>query len=328
MRNLKQLKFHENERQPPTDEQIRRIEAHFEIRLPRDLVKLLRFSNGGSPELNDFLPQGGQEHSRNLMNAFCFLNDNKRNHYGMWAMTRVWRQATGCNVLAIGESPGGDGILLSFDTNPPCVKVCIHDNDFEMVHVADSFGEFIDLLEQWEEPVVLKSADAPVIVGSRDLRELRIAFQRADPPTKAGIRNFEKKFGVVLPKDYLTFLQFSNGGEPELNAFVPNDSDYELTIEVDAFYYLNDADERECASSLWNETLERRHFLGKAAIPIGHTTMSYPIYLSYESDPPCVKIMRGWGAPNEVRRVIHVADSFSELIGMLGHLPKKPKKRR
>jgi hypothetical protein len=47
--------------------------------------------------------------------------------------------------LPIADDPCGNYILLCFDTEPPNVKLWMHEGS-ELLEVADSFSDFIDLL--------------------------------------------------------------------------------------------------------------------------------------------------------------------------------------
>jgi hypothetical protein len=74
------------------------------------------------------------------------LND-ERGPETAWGATESWRKATGSNIVCIGRGSGGNQIVLNFDVTPPCVDLCLHDEAFAFVRVADSFESFIDLLQ-------------------------------------------------------------------------------------------------------------------------------------------------------------------------------------
>jgi hypothetical protein len=52
----------------------------------------------------------------------------------------------GAYVIPIGNNGGGDQLCLCFDVSPPAVAICLHDEDFDRVDAADSFGDLIDAL--------------------------------------------------------------------------------------------------------------------------------------------------------------------------------------
>ncbi len=320
MRNLEELKIRGATLRRPTEVHIQNFESHFGVRLPQDLIALLRFKNGGSPEPATFQPQAIKEPSPHVVNRFCFLNGDKKDADGMWDSTEVWRQATGRNVIAIAQTTDDDGILLLYDNDPPSVVLCIHDEAPALIHVADSFGDFIDLLEPETALHVSVESDQPCYVGGRDLRDLKLVDPPGGYPTAADIKDFEARFRLTLPADYLTFLRFSNGGASQLNTFIPQNSGGKKSYRIDRFYFLSDIDDRDAANSLWEETSNWRGYLEKTAIPIAITTDFDPVYLCYDTQPPSVKMRR------ENDRLIDVANSFADFINLLTAPVKKSKK--
>lgn len=150
MRDLNELNINEGgdpvDRAAPTEREIASFEAHFGVRLPDDYLQLLRHSNGGHPELDCYIPKGASEKYLREVGEFYQLGDDKDDLGGLWRATSEWRSATGKNIVPIGASQGGDQIVLSYDLSPASVWLCLHDEEFAMVFVADSFGEFIDML--------------------------------------------------------------------------------------------------------------------------------------------------------------------------------------
>ena len=49
-------------------------------------------------------------------------------------------------IVPIANDGCGNQIMLSFHQNPPTVELCIHDDGMRIIHVADSFSQFIDSL--------------------------------------------------------------------------------------------------------------------------------------------------------------------------------------
>ncbi len=62
MRNLSELNINERGkpvgRVAPSDRMIDAFESHFGLKLPTDYIILLRYANGGHPELDSFEPVG------------------------------------------------------------------------------------------------------------------------------------------------------------------------------------------------------------------------------------------------------------------------------
>lgn len=151
MRDLRELNLNEGgrpvDRAPPTPEEIERFERFFGVRLPPDYLALLAFSNGGHPELDAFIPKGSESEEIWGVNRFLKMrNDDPYDLESVWGATDVWRRVTNRNVVAIANNGGGDYVLLSYDVDPPRVTICLHEEQLAMIHVADSFAEFIDML--------------------------------------------------------------------------------------------------------------------------------------------------------------------------------------
>lgn len=150
MRDLQDLNINEGgmpvDRPPPSDREIADLESHFGVKLPDEYVTLLRHANGGHPELDAFQPQGAVEEDLWGVNRFYHLGNDKDDINGLWRATTEWQAAVGKNIVPVANDPGGNQVMLRFDSSPPSVVVCVHDEDFRMIPTADSFGEFIDLL--------------------------------------------------------------------------------------------------------------------------------------------------------------------------------------
>jgi len=158
MRDLQELELNEGgepvDRAPPTDQQIRAFEAHFGVELPQDYLLLLRHSNGGHPLLDSFEARGQEAHELWGINRFYFLNGDHADSENLWWNAEAWQPTLGPKIVPIADNGGGDLIVLSFTTVPPSVQVCVHEEEFELLDVADSFSEFIDMLH--EDPDLLE----------------------------------------------------------------------------------------------------------------------------------------------------------------------------
>ena len=48
-------------------------------------------------------------------------------------------------MIPIATDGRGNQVLIDFD-QPSSIELCIHDEAMALIHVADSFGEFVDML--------------------------------------------------------------------------------------------------------------------------------------------------------------------------------------
>jgi hypothetical protein len=150
MRDVRELNINEGgrpvQRPAPTNEQIAAFEARFGLELPEEYLLLLQASNGGHPEVDSFRPVRTAETGFWGVNRFYHLADNKTDPEGVWFATEEWQAATQRKLVSVANDGSGNQIVLSYETSPPCVLVCIHDEGFRMVYVADTFSQFLDLL--------------------------------------------------------------------------------------------------------------------------------------------------------------------------------------
>lgn len=149
MRDLSELNINVGgkpvRRRAPTRDDIESFQKHFGIRLPEDYLDLLRFSNGGCPELDCIDPVGRPGAERIAVNHFCYLDDDERwVDWSLWQATEEWRPVLGKNSFPFARTGCGDPIFLDLRTSPPSVKRCIHDDCFAIVGIAPSFEVFID----------------------------------------------------------------------------------------------------------------------------------------------------------------------------------------
>jgi hypothetical protein len=150
MRDLSELNINVGgkrvERAVPSDEQVREFQEHFDITLPSEYLRLLRYSNGGHPELNSIQPAGRPEATRWAIDKFYYLSSDRNSDETLWGAMDVWRAILGKNALPFAEDGGGNQFFLDLRTSPAPVKVCVHDEGFSTIEVAPSFDVFIDML--------------------------------------------------------------------------------------------------------------------------------------------------------------------------------------
>ena len=82
------------------------------------------------------------------VSRFYSLNGDKKNVEGLWKAAKVWQATLSKKVVPIADDGGGNQILLYYSGKSPSVKLCLHDSDFKIIHVADSFSEFLDMLHE------------------------------------------------------------------------------------------------------------------------------------------------------------------------------------
>jgi hypothetical protein len=152
MRDLRELNINEGgkpvARAAPTDQQIHEFEARFDVRLPESYKSLLKFSNGGHPELDAFQPNGAAEAAFWGINRFYHLDNGRTDHEGIWRSTEEWRSSTGQRIVPVANDGGGNQLVLNYDLSPPSVHMLIHDEDFRLLQVANTFDEFLNLLSR------------------------------------------------------------------------------------------------------------------------------------------------------------------------------------
>lgn len=152
MRDLRELNINEGGRlvgrATPSIAELREFESAFGVKLPDEYVSLLQYSNGGHPELNSFRAQGAEGDPLWGVNRFYHLTGDKSDLEGLWRASKEWQPVTSKKHVPVANDGGGNQILLSYESTPPSVKLCLHNQGFRLLHVADSFGQFIDLLAE------------------------------------------------------------------------------------------------------------------------------------------------------------------------------------
>ena len=148
LRDLSELNINQGgvpvTRASPTDSVVADFESYFDLRMPAQLLKLLRFSNGGHPELDSYNPSGVEDVNSFGINHFFFLDDDRASSYGLWDAVRVWRPYIGPRGLPFAEDGGGNILFLDLSSEPPPIKVCWHDENFRTGEMAATFEKLIN----------------------------------------------------------------------------------------------------------------------------------------------------------------------------------------
>ena len=148
MRHLEELNINHGgqrvTREPPSDAAISAFEPGVGLKIPDQLLDLLRFSNGGHPELDSYNPSGIEDVDSFGINTFYFLTEDQQAPYGLWEAMRVWRPYIGQQALPFAEDGGGNILFLDLSTEPASVKVCWRDENFRIGQMAPSLEKLID----------------------------------------------------------------------------------------------------------------------------------------------------------------------------------------
>lgn len=150
MKDLSRLNLNEGgkrvTREAPTAAVVNSFQQRYSISLPQHYLELLRHSNGGHPELNSIAVGTGVKSTRWSINHFYFLDEDKDAPESLWRATEVWRRQLGPFALPFASDEGDNQYFLDLSVSPSPVKLCIHDERFWTIRIADSFEEFIDAL--------------------------------------------------------------------------------------------------------------------------------------------------------------------------------------
>lgn len=146
----------------------------------------------------------------------------------------------------------------------------------------------------------------------RDLSELNIndggVQVSRQAPSQAVIRSFEAKYGVRLPREYLTLLRHSNGGHPELDTYGGPGLGMSRACSIDHFYFLTD--DAVSPESIWSAAEAWRGVLGALRVPFAEDGGGNPFVFDFSTDPPSVWIHR----TEEGNAGQRLASTFGEFV--------------
>jgi len=148
MRDLNEVNLNEGgkpvRRVPPPTEVLNHFQATYGLRLPSQYVEFLSFCNGGHPELDSFVPNNRID--RWAVDKFYYLLAEDSDSANLWNAMRSWQGILGKNCVPIACDGGGNQIFLDVKQELASVKLCIHDQNFKVIPIADSFSKFVELL--------------------------------------------------------------------------------------------------------------------------------------------------------------------------------------
>lgn len=149
MRNLQELNINEGgepvKKPPPTEQDFTRLAKLLDFEVPLALKKLLLFSNGGHPELDSlYVPKMNEWFS---INRFYSISSSEEENNSISGVYLQWKNYTGQDKLPFAEDGGGNQFVLNLRSAENPVFLCLHDENFRLVKISDSFEDFIDDLE-------------------------------------------------------------------------------------------------------------------------------------------------------------------------------------
>jgi hypothetical protein len=154
MRDLSEININDGsgrrvEKAGPTARQVAQVEELVGARLPTDYLAFLSYSNGGAVEVDAFEVEVlGTSHEWNIDRFFHISRDT-----GTWDSVvhnymHRWPAAPRA-VLPIATDGGGNLVCLDLRGGRHDIVLWAHDEpSWPLLHVADSFGHFIDSLRQ------------------------------------------------------------------------------------------------------------------------------------------------------------------------------------
>jgi hypothetical protein len=128
-----------------SNERLAEVQARLGVRLPEDYLEVVRVHQGGSPEGGSvILPDG----TGTPFNMLLHFEDQPE---GLDVLGIVeWSELLPDKVIPFAVDPGGNYFCFHYrasDTAPPVVFLPHDEVNAETQHVADSFTELIDSLQ-------------------------------------------------------------------------------------------------------------------------------------------------------------------------------------
>jgi len=152
MRNLTELNINRGGgpvgRAAPSDRVIQAFEQQFGLKLPAAYLALLRHSNGGHPELSSIKRIDRAGFSGWGVSRFYYLDDDKNSVESLWRRTEWLQQILGKEILPFANDGFDNQFFLDFRTDPPAVRVWVHDEEGRVDELAPHFEAFVDLLDR------------------------------------------------------------------------------------------------------------------------------------------------------------------------------------
>jgi hypothetical protein len=110
-------------------------------KLPAAYVDLIRYADGGHPEVGCFYVPGG--HPNNFFEVDQFYSIGNPSFETVKSALRRFGDLLGPDALPFGRDGGGNQFFLSMSSQPPAVWLCLADEDGKRVKLADSMELFL-----------------------------------------------------------------------------------------------------------------------------------------------------------------------------------------
>ena len=134
-------------------------------------------------------------------------------------------------------------------------------------------------------------------------------------PTEKEIKLYEESFSIKLPLDYIKLLNYSNGGHPQLDSFVPVGHSENNRWAIDTFYYLSESN-KDDHNNIWRVTKEWRNYIGIENIPIGRDAGGNQIFIDNSSNGSVFLCIH-----DENFKKVEIAKSLNHFIDLLEEDP-------
>src|SRR5207249_1955472 len=136
---------------PPTSNQVALVERLVGVKLPETYVEFLRFSNGGHPEVDTFDFDAAGRHMEWGINRFFRLSTGPMagSDDGEDVISQYQHRWPGAPREILPIAGDGLGNLICLDLTKEGngrVVLWVHDREWPLLQVAESFEELIDAL--------------------------------------------------------------------------------------------------------------------------------------------------------------------------------------
>ncbi len=152
-----------------TDEMLIATEKELGYRLPDSYKEFMKIRNGGKP-VKDFFVSEKDRYCVQLGMFFSISEDKQNSIFGEFSNEfwyEIWRYPCDIGVIIADTiSAGHEMIYLDYrecgKSGEPKVCICLQESDFETIHLANNFDEFVNNLKSEEEIDVIKNKNLQI----------------------------------------------------------------------------------------------------------------------------------------------------------------------